>query len=202
MKTVVIALVAAMALGGCEGAYFTADEGGIATGIAVSNPPPVPYYETPFSCNDGSVYIPGDWMPYNSSWTWLPGHCLTSIPGYIYVRPYYLGGRFYPGFWGLAGHYYGGRYIPPLIGGRTYLPPPAPVVGGRTYVPPPAPVVGGRTYVPPPAPVVGGRTYVPPPAPVVGGRTYVPPPAAPRRMYAAPPAPMGRTNVQPPPRAP
>jgi hypothetical protein len=172
MKRLLISFTAALASCYPEGAYVSADAGG----IGVSTPPPPAPYEAPLDCGD-AVYVPGAWDWGGSSWVWQAGHCARYADGYMYVQPYYSGGIFYRGYWGPRDRYRG-PYQGNLYHGRAYVPP-APVLGGSGYVPPPAPVLGGSGYVPPPAPVVGGRVAAP--VPMYRGHSFVPAPPPARR---------------------
>ena len=81
MKSLLLAAVAALGLGGCYADYYEPTPGvyaggnyGTPAGVSVSVAPPPPQYEEPLSCGYGTVYLPGQW-DWNGSWYWTGGNC-------------------------------------------------------------------------------------------------------------------------------
>src|SRR5262249_15127746 len=106
MNRLIMAALAALALGGCypEGEYVVASSGG---GSVAAAPPPL-QYEVALNCG-ADVWVPGSW-DWNGGWAWQAGRCMPYQTGFVYNQPYYAGGVYYRGYWGRPAPYYRGGY--------------------------------------------------------------------------------------------
>lgn len=96
--------------------------------IAVPGPPPAPAREEALACEDGQVWVPGQWE-WAGEWAWCSGYCALGQAGYAYVAPRYENGVY------LRGHFALIAGAGPLVGlkpaYRRYVHPDGIVFGPR-----------------------------------------------------------------------